>query len=74
MLSVPVKGQFEQILNAIYLERLGYGEFHEGLNKQIIEKFLDNLDIFDESLKSYSQEGNKEILKEIDRQIEIYSG
>jgi len=74
VLSIPVKGQFEQILNAIYLERLGYGEFHEGLNMQIIEKFLDNLDIYNKSLKSYSQEGNKEILNEIDRQIEIYSG
>ena len=27
--SIPVKKQFEQILNAIHLERLGYGEYHE---------------------------------------------
>jgi uncharacterized protein (TIGR00661 family) len=74
VLSIPVKGQFEQILNAIYLEKLGYGEFHEELNKEMVEKFLENLHIYDESLKSYTQNGNKDILKEIDRQIQIYSG
>jgi uncharacterized protein (TIGR00661 family) len=73
VLSVPVKGQFEQILNAIYLERLGYGEFHEKLNVEVVENFLKNLTKYDEALKTYTQDGNKSILGEIDRQIEIYS-
>jgi uncharacterized protein (TIGR00661 family) len=73
VLSIPVKGQFEQILNAIYLERLGYGEFHEELNVDILENFLSRLDVYYDSLKSYSQDGNKSLLKELDHLIQIYS-
>ncbi|MTK63301.1 MAG: glycosyltransferase [Methanobacterium sp.] len=73
VLSVPVKGQFEQILNAIYLERLGYGEFHEQLSVDVLKNFLNDLKKYDEALKTYTQDGNKSILGEIDRQIEIYS-
>ena len=31
--SVPLVGQFEQTLNALYLEKLGYGEFHRELSE-----------------------------------------
>ena len=30
VLSIPVEGQFEQVLNARYLEKLGYGEYARG--------------------------------------------
>ena len=73
VLSIPVKGQFEQVLNAIYLERLGYGEFHEELELDVVEQFLDKLDTYSEALKSYNQDGNKAILKELDHLIKIYS-
>ena len=74
VLSIPVKGQFEQILNAIYLERLGYGEFHEELEMDGVIHFLSKLDTYNESLSHYNQEGNKAILKELDDLIEQYSG
>ncbi len=74
VLSIPVKGQFEQILNAIYLERLGYGEFHEKLEVGVLEQFLSKLDVYYDSLKSYSQDGNKALLKELDHLIQRYSG
>jgi uncharacterized protein (TIGR00661 family) len=73
VLSIPVKGQFEQILNAIYLERLGYGEFHETLTTDVVEEFIDKLDVYRESLKYYNQNGNKDLLNELDHQIEIYT-
>lgn len=74
VLSIPVKGQFEQILNAIYLERLGYGEFHEELDTDILKQFLKKLDKYYDSLKFYSQDGNNDILEELDELIEFYSG
>lgn len=74
VLSIPVKGQFEQILNAIYLERLGYGEFHEELDADILKQFLKKLDKYNDALKFYSQDGNNDILKELDELIEFYSG
>ncbi len=73
VLSIPVKGQFEQILNAIYLERLGYGEFHEELELGVVESFLSKLDVYDYSLRSYSQDGNKALLKELEHLIQLYS-
>jgi len=73
ILSIPVKKQFEQTLNAIYLDKLGYGEFHKDLNKQVIEKFLSNLDEYSKNLEKYKREDNSRILKKIDKLIEKYS-
>ena len=73
ILSVPVKQQFEQILNAIYLERLGYGEYHKFLNKKIITDFLSKLENYRENIKSYKKQDNSKIFKEIDELVERYS-
>ena len=73
ILSVPVRKQFEQILNAIYLDRLGYGEYHKDLNKNVIEEFLSKLDIYRKKLRSYKREDNSKILMEIDNLIKKYS-
>ena len=42
-LSIPVAGQFEQTLNARYLERLGYGEYAEAPTPEAIGAFLERL-------------------------------
>jgi uncharacterized protein (TIGR00661 family) len=73
VLSIPVKKQFEQILNAIYLQRLGYGEFHEDLNEDVIEGFLSRLGIYCKNLESYKKEDNSRILNEIEHLVERYS-
>ena len=71
VLSVPVKKQFEQILNAIYLERLGYGEFHEELEREDIERFLSRLDEYQKNIKKYFfHDHNQFILEELDRIID----
>ena len=41
MLSVPLEGQFEQTLNALYLQKLGYGEYHRELSEAAIAQFLE---------------------------------
>lgn len=72
ILSVPVKKQFEQILNAIYIDNLGYGEHHEDINKEIVENFLANVDIYNDNLKKYPKEDNTRILEAIDHLIDLY--
>ncbi len=68
--SIPVKKQFEQILNAIYLKRLEYGEFHEDPDKEDIEKFLENLDSYRETIKSkFKHDGNQSIFRALDEII-----
>ena len=52
---------------------LGYGEYHEELEIGVLQDFLSRLDIYNKSLLSYNQDGNKDILKEIDSLIEQYS-
>lgn len=53
MLSVPVDGQFEQILNGRYLDRLGYGRYAEELDRDVIEDFLRHTDEHAQALEGY---------------------
>ena len=41
--SVPAIGNFEQTLNGFYVQKLGYGEYHEKMSPQKVEKFLKRL-------------------------------
>lgn len=68
--SIPVKKQFEQIVNAIYLERLKYGEFHEDPDKEDLEKFLLKLDFYRQHIKSkFKHDKNQSLLRELDKII-----
>lgn len=44
--SIPVKGQFEQELNARYLAELGYGDYAEQLEPQAVARFLDRAEVY----------------------------
>jgi len=59
ILSLPIKGDSEQIFNAILLEKSGYGKFAEDLDNQVLQDFLSNLDFFVKNLRTYKQERNK---------------
>jgi len=73
VLSVPVKKQFEQILNAIYLDRLGYGEFHEDLEKEDVLNFLERLDTYRDNIKkNFKHDRNLGITEELDELIQKY--
>jgi len=73
ILSIPIRGQFEQIINAIYIERLGYGENHEELDKSKVESFLENIDTYKKVLNNYRYNGNESILEKLDNLIEKHS-
>lgn len=66
VLSIPVNKQFEQILNAIYIDRLGYGEHHDIITQNILDNFLKNVDTYHENIKqNYQTVPNSEILEVI---------
>jgi len=69
VLSIPVRKQFEQILNATYLKRLGYGEFHHNINKNIVERFLSKLDVYEKNLKNCKKCGDKDVLEKVEEII-----
>ncbi len=69
MLAVPVKRQFEQILNARYLERLGYGVAAEAIDDAVLAGFLARLPDLERGLAGYRQDGNRELLAKLDETI-----
>jgi uncharacterized protein (TIGR00661 family) len=58
MFSVPIENQFEQELNARYLEHLGYGAWARKLGRDAIEVFLARTDEFSAALSSYERRDN----------------
>ncbi len=69
VLSVPVKKQFEQVLNARYLEALGYGLAAEELGPERLGAFLERLPDLEARLAGYRQDGNVELLARLDERI-----
>lgn len=68
-LAVPVEHQFEQIFNAYWLDRAGYGAYWDELNKERVESFLYNLPHFRERLAHYPRQGNDALLAKLDALI-----
>jgi uncharacterized protein (TIGR00661 family) len=68
-LAVPVSHQFEQIFNAYWLDKMGYGAYWEELNKERVESFLYNSPHYREKLASYPRQGNHALLQKLDSLI-----
>jgi uncharacterized protein (TIGR00661 family) len=66
MLSVPVKHQFEQVLNARWLEKLGYGVAADEITEAGLARFLERLPELERALAGYRQDGNVELLAKLD--------
>jgi UDP:flavonoid glycosyltransferase YjiC (YdhE family) len=70
MLSVPVGHQFEQVLNARWLERLGYGRHAESLaDPETVHRFLAAVPGCAERLAGYEQEGNAAFFAVLEREL-----
>jgi uncharacterized protein (TIGR00661 family) len=72
-LAVPVSHQFEQIFNAYWLEKSGYGGYWEDLNKERVESFLYNLPHYQQALSQYPRQGNGALLAKLGELIASYT-
>ncbi len=68
VLSIPVNKQYEQILNAMYVDRLGYGEHHDVITQNILDNFLENVESYRKNIqenypKHHDNSETLEILK-----------
>ena len=71
MLSVPLGGQFEQVMNARYLEKVGYGKGADSLDDpKTVMDFLAAVPRCEEALASYSQDGNNDLFKALDERLD----
>lgn len=67
MLAIPIDNQFEQRLNARYLEREGYGMWAESLDDpRVVPRFLERTADCARALASYRQDGNVLLLAAVD--------
>jgi uncharacterized protein (TIGR00661 family) len=67
MLSVPLASQFEQVMNARYLEKVGYGCAAMTLDDPAeIKRFLGAIPGCEAKLSEYTQDGNTLVLRALD--------
>ena len=60
--SVPAIGNFEQTLNGYYVQKLGYGEYHENMSPKKLERFLKRLDKYQNKLNNVKRYNNGGII------------
>jgi uncharacterized protein (TIGR00661 family) len=69
MLAVPVVGQLEQVLNARYLERQGYGLCAAVLDDARLGQFLERIPDCERELAAYQQDGNRDLLEGLETSL-----
>ena len=67
MMVVPVRKQFEQILNARYLEAEGFGLGVDQVTAAGVGRFLERIPDFERKLAGYHQDGNSDLLSALER-------
>lgn len=70
VLSVPIEGQFEQILNARYVQHEGYGRYAEAVGEAELGTFLEDLPRFEERLTHYHQRDNEDLFAALDEHLD----
>jgi len=73
-LAVPVKHQFEQIFNAYYLGKMGYGAYWEKLTRERVESFLQDLPGHCQKLALYPRHDNSALFAKLDGLIAQFKG
>ena len=70
MLAIPLDGQFEQIMNARYLQHEGYGQHAERLDSETVTDFLAKVPQYAKKLATYTQDGNRDLLEAVDHHLD----
>ncbi len=70
--SLPIRHQFEQVLNGQFVQQLGFGEYHLKFDEQKLRTFLDNLDTYRVKLREYDPGEQEETLRRIEQEIEQF--
>ena len=75
MLAVPVGRQFEQVLNARYLQHEGYGRAADNLDDpSTVRDFIAAIPACEANLSRYAQDGNAEIFAALDGFLDRAAG
>jgi len=67
-LALPLGGQFEQVLNSLFLKKAGFGDYGDELTEKDVVYFLYNLEKYKKKLKGYNPDYNK-LFKVLDKAL-----
>lgn len=65
VLSLPIKGDFEQLSNALVLDKNGWGKYIEEMTPETINSFIKNLPAYQQKIKKYKQNKNSVFEKKL---------
>jgi len=71
--SVPVQHQYEQLMNARYLEELGYGLGADTIDTDILRLFLGENAKYAARVRRHTQDGNKLLFRTVDGVLENFA-
>jgi uncharacterized protein (TIGR00661 family) len=71
--TVPVRNQFEQVMNARYIEELGYGLGAERVEADVLRLFLHEAPKYTARVAEHHQEGNKELYAAVDHTLKRFA-
>ncbi len=67
MLSLPLRSQYEQVANALFLEKEGFGmALMDVGDRTKFDKFVSQVDVLKKNLERYTQTGNTELFGALD--------
>jgi uncharacterized protein (TIGR00661 family) len=69
ILSIPVRHQFEQEMNARYLEKYGYGLASHRIDADVLEAFLRQEQGYARAVRHHHQKGNEVLFRKVERLI-----
>lgn len=71
MLAVPLEHQFEQVLNARYLELEGFGKEAKRLTEPgVVRDFVADIPRCEDKLAAYAQDGNQVLFRAVDEMLD----
>jgi len=72
--SVPVRNQYEQILNAWYVRELKYGMYAQTINAPDLREFVSHVPDYALSLERFSHDANAKLFSTVERVLEEFEG
>lgn len=70
--TVPVRNQYEQILNAWYLRELGYGMFEERITEAPLRAFVSRTGEFAERVSTFHHDSNQKLFQALKETLELF--
>lgn len=71
--SFPIRNQFEQWMNAAYIQKCGYGRHFDTLDADSLKAFIYDLPLFQSKLSAYKQDGNTALFGQLDQLLLQFS-